>query len=155
VLGKAPSFPHSFTKRTSGQANVSRWAQRAHGYSITWDPRNGKRKTTASASVASFFDENDIFGDGVLPALRASQNPAASAFSDDAQRQIRGKVDFAMDALSFVSVLARSGGIFTQGHMPRGHRLGIGAQNSKNITEIACSIQRPTPKADPAPAGAT
>jgi hypothetical protein len=32
---------------------------------------------------------------------------------------------------------------------------GIGPQNSKNITEIACSIQRPTPKADPAPADAT
>src|ERR1700726_2555243 len=42
------------------------------------------------------FDDNDIFGDGVNIAARLEgiAEPGGICISDDAQRQIRGKVDF-------------------------------------------------------------
>jgi len=41
------------------------------------------------------FDDNDIFGDGVNIAarLRASAEPGGVCISDDAYRQVRGKVE--------------------------------------------------------------
>ena len=43
------------------------------------------------------FDDNDIFGDGVNIAARLEgiAEPGGICVSDDAQRQVRGKVDFA------------------------------------------------------------
>src|ERR1700685_1242492 len=57
------------------------------------------------------FDDNDIFGDGVNIAARLEgiAEPGGICVSDDAQRQIRGKVDHSFD--------------------------DIGEQNLKNITE--------------------
>ena len=45
------------------------------------------------------IDDNDIFGDGVNIAARLEgiAEPGGVCISDDAQRQIRGKVDFAFD----------------------------------------------------------
>ena len=45
------------------------------------------------------FDENDIFGDGVNIAARLEgiAEPGGVCISDDAHRQIRGKVDFIFD----------------------------------------------------------
>src|SRR6202158_5520197 len=45
------------------------------------------------------FDENDIFGDGVNIAARLEgiSEPGGVCISDDAQRQIRAKVDIAFD----------------------------------------------------------
>jgi adenylate cyclase len=45
------------------------------------------------------FDDNDIFGDGVNIAARLEgiAEPGGVCISDDAQRQIRGKVDIAFD----------------------------------------------------------
>ena len=45
------------------------------------------------------FDDNDIFGDGVNIAARLEgiAEPGGICISDDAQRQIRGKVDIAFD----------------------------------------------------------
>src|SRR5271154_6186929 len=45
------------------------------------------------------FDDNDIFGDGVNIAARleAIAEPGGICISDDAQRQVRGKVDIAFD----------------------------------------------------------
>src|ERR1700692_168452 len=45
------------------------------------------------------IDEDDIFGDGVNIAARLEglADPGGVCISDDAQRQIRGKVDFAFD----------------------------------------------------------
>jgi hypothetical protein len=50
-----------------------------------------------------------------------------------------------MDALSFVSVLARSGGILIQVHMPRGqHRLGdILAEADCGIAFLAFGTRKP------------
>src|ERR1700680_3281527 len=47
------------------------------------------------------FDENDIFGDGVNIAARLEgiAEPGGVCISDDAQRQVRGKVDFAFEDL--------------------------------------------------------
>ena len=47
------------------------------------------------------IDENDIFGDGVNIAARLEgiAEPGGVCISDDAQRQVRGKVDFACDDL--------------------------------------------------------
>ena len=47
------------------------------------------------------FDDNDIFGDGVNIAARLEgiAEPGGICISDDAQRQIRGKVDFAFGDL--------------------------------------------------------
>jgi adenylate cyclase len=47
------------------------------------------------------IDDNDIFGDGVNIAARLEgiAEPGGICISDDAQRQIRGKVDFAFDDL--------------------------------------------------------
>jgi adenylate cyclase len=57
------------------------------------------------------FDDNDIFGDGVNIAARLEgiAEPGGICISDDAQRQVRGKVDFAF--------------------------ADMGAQNLKNIAE--------------------
>ena len=57
------------------------------------------------------FDENDIFGDGVNIAARLEgiAEPGGVCISDDTQRQIRGKVDIALE--------------------------DIGPQNLKNIVE--------------------
>jgi adenylate cyclase len=57
------------------------------------------------------FDDNDIFGDGVNIAARLEgiAEPGGVCISDDAQRQVRGKVDFAFE--------------------------DIGPQSLKNITE--------------------
>src|SRR5580692_5310196 len=45
------------------------------------------------------FDENDIFGDGVNIAARLEgiAEPGGVCISDDAHRQVRGKVDIAFD----------------------------------------------------------
>ena len=45
------------------------------------------------------IDDNDIFGDGVNIAARLEgiAEPGGVCISDDAQRQIRGKVDIAFD----------------------------------------------------------
>jgi adenylate cyclase len=45
------------------------------------------------------IDENDIFGDGVNIAARLEgiAEPGGICISDDAQRQIRGKIDLALD----------------------------------------------------------
>src|SRR5476651_2601673 len=45
------------------------------------------------------FDDSDIFGDGVNIAARLEgiAEPGGICISDDAQRQIRGKVDFAFE----------------------------------------------------------
>src|ERR1700677_2866653 len=45
------------------------------------------------------FDDNDIFGDGVNIAARLEgiAEPGGICISDDAHRQVRGKVDFAFD----------------------------------------------------------
>ena len=47
------------------------------------------------------IDDNDIFGDGVNIAARLEgiAEPGGVCISDDAQRQIRGKVDIAFDDL--------------------------------------------------------
>src|SRR3984893_10398314 len=47
------------------------------------------------------FDDNDIFGDGVNIAARLEgiAEPGGICISDDAQRQVRGKVDFAFGDL--------------------------------------------------------
>src|ERR1700676_3500659 len=47
------------------------------------------------------IDDNDIFGDGVNIAARLEgiAEPGGVCISDDAQRQVRGKVDFAYDDL--------------------------------------------------------
>src|SRR6266404_1964188 len=47
------------------------------------------------------FDDNDIFGDGVNIAARLEgiSEPGGICVSDDAQRQVRGKVDFAFGDL--------------------------------------------------------
>src|SRR6202043_3221341 len=47
------------------------------------------------------FDDNDIFGDGVNIAARLEgiAEPGGICISDDAQRQIRGKVEIACDDL--------------------------------------------------------
>src|SRR6266849_1226518 len=47
------------------------------------------------------FDDNDIFGDGVKIAARLEgiAEPGGICISDDAQRQVRGKVDFAFGDL--------------------------------------------------------
>jgi adenylate cyclase len=47
------------------------------------------------------FDDNDIFGDGVNIAARLEgiAEPGGICVSDDAQRQVRGKVDFAFGDL--------------------------------------------------------
>src|SRR5436190_14999388 len=47
------------------------------------------------------IDDNDIFGDGVNIAARLEgiAEPGGVCISDDAQRQIRGKVDFAFEDL--------------------------------------------------------
>jgi adenylate cyclase len=47
------------------------------------------------------IDENDIFGDGVNIAARLEgiAEPGGVCISDDAQRQVRGKVDFASEDL--------------------------------------------------------
>jgi TolB-like protein/class 3 adenylate cyclase len=47
------------------------------------------------------IDDNDIFGDGVNIAarLKGIAEPGGVCISDDAQRQVRGKVDFAFDDL--------------------------------------------------------
>ena len=57
------------------------------------------------------FDDNDIFGDGVNIAARLEgiAEPGGVCISDDAQRQVRGKVDFTFE--------------------------DIGPQSLKNITE--------------------
>jgi len=49
------------------------------------------------------FDENDIFGDGVNIAARLEgiAESGGVCISDDAQRQIRGKVDIAFDDMGF------------------------------------------------------
>src|SRR5260370_10820320 len=49
------------------------------------------------------IDDNDIFGDGVNIAARLEgiAAPGGVCISDDAQRQIRGKVDIAFDDMGF------------------------------------------------------
>jgi adenylate cyclase len=44
-------------------------------------------------------DDNDIFGDGVNIAARLEgiAEPGGVCISDDAQRQVRGKIDFAFE----------------------------------------------------------
>jgi TolB-like protein/class 3 adenylate cyclase/Tfp pilus assembly protein PilF len=85
------------------------------------------------------IDDNDIFGDGVNIAARLEgiAEPGGVCISDDAQRQVRGKVDFAFG--------------------------DMGPQNLKNIAEPmrawrlqldrnAASTARPKAAAEPAPA---
>jgi class 3 adenylate cyclase len=52
------------------------------------------------------FDDGDIFGDGVNIAARLEgiAEPGGICISDDAQRQVRGKVDFAFKDLGFQSL---------------------------------------------------
>lgn len=52
------------------------------------------------------FDDNDIFGDGVNIAARLEgiAEPGGVCISDDAQRQVRGKVDFAFDDIGIKSL---------------------------------------------------
>src|SRR3954447_25908430 len=51
-------------------------------------------------------DDNDIFGDGVNIAARLEgiAEPGSIYLSDDAQRQVRGKVDFAFDDIGVRSL---------------------------------------------------
>ena len=51
-------------------------------------------------------DENDIFGDGVNIAARLEgiAEPGGVCISDDAQRQIRGKVDIAFEDMGLQSL---------------------------------------------------
>src|SRR6201989_1782129 len=52
------------------------------------------------------IDENDIFGDGVNIAVRLEgiAEPGGVCISDDAQRQIRGKVDIAFEDMGLQSL---------------------------------------------------
>jgi len=54
---------------------------------------------SASTSANIIIDENDIFGDGVNIAVRLEgiAEPGGVCISDDAYRQIRGKLDTAFD----------------------------------------------------------
>ena len=75
-------------------------------------PRSGGLNIgSASTSAIIIVDDNDIFGDGVNIAARLEgiAEPGGVCISDDAQRQIRGKVDTAFE--------------------------DIGPQNLKNIAE--------------------
>ena len=60
------------------------------------------------------IDDNDIFGDGVNIAARLEgiAEPGGVCISDDAQRQIRGKVDIAFDDIrtAFVDYPTRNDG---------------------------------------------
>ena len=73
------------------------WPRRTPMYRRT----PGSNFASAFTSATSSIDDNDIFGDGVNIAARLEgiAEPGGVCISDDAHRQIRGKVDIAFDDL--------------------------------------------------------
>ena len=88
------------------------------------------------------IDDNDIFGDGVNIAARLEgiAEPGGVCISDDAYRQIRGKVDIAFDDLGPQTLKNIAEPI-------RAWRVRLaGSRPSQRTTSTACQPRSPAPR---------
>jgi TolB-like protein/class 3 adenylate cyclase/Tfp pilus assembly protein PilF len=92
------------------------------------------------------IDDNDIFGDGVNIAARLEgiADPGGVCISDDAQRQVRGKVDIAFEDMGPLNLKNIA-------EPMRGWRLGIDARASAapSINPVVAAIQALAPPDKP------